>query len=138
MDTIKQKIEIGKVGEIGKILLIIGVLFLIDPLVEVLIFYYWYGFLGMLFIGWLLTILGAAFISLRTSAWAVFLTGFYLMFIFYKLLENEGGNIGFHLGPLLVLIVILHILLGLILSTISFQRSKKRRSAIYNKNRHPA
>lgn len=117
----------------AKILLIVGIFFLIDPLLQVLNLYDWDGFLGMLFIGWLLTILGAVFISQRVSAWTFFLMGFYLMFISFKFMEG----IERFLTPAVEIIIALHILLGLILGIISFQKSKKARSTIHNKNRLP-
>jgi len=113
-----------KKTEMGKILLIVGILFLIDPILQTLKFYYWYGLLVTLFFGWLLTILGASLISFRVSAWTFFLMGFYLYFIFFKgILETDMARF---LGFYALLIPSLHILVGLILGVGSFIKSKKR------------
>jgi len=111
--------------EIGKILLIVGILFLIDPLLQTLNFYHWYGLLMALFFGWLLTILGALLINLRVSAWTFFITAFYLYFISFGMFAE--GDAGIYYGPFVLSIIILHILLGLIFGIASFLKARKVR-----------
>lgn len=109
-----------KKTETGKILLVVGVLFLIDPILQALNLYSWYGFLATLFMGWLLVVLGAFLTSIRASAWTLFLMGFYLYFVSFGIFDWGAGDIDRFFGPLVFSIEVFHILMGLMLAIISF------------------
>lgn len=114
-------------SRIGKILLIVGILFLIIPFLGfVLNLYFWYGFMGyrymaVLFIGWFLIILRVSSISLRVSAWTFLLLGLYF-YTLVRIYDYEAVTIAY-----LFYMIPFHILLGLILGIISFQKSKNTR-----------
>lgn len=117
------------IKSIGKMLFTIGLILVVLPILSGTILSIFSKFFLFLF-GWLISILGAALVSLRVVAWTVFLIGLCLLFLLLMPFIKVGGHplAGGHafaqVFGILLVATLLHIFIGLILGIISFIRRR--------------